>query len=145
MTTKPLDDDMDFERIAELDAADASDARAAPDKKTFRPKKIKETLEQCDLLIANYHKQIASMGELKRALVHECTKHFDDPEVRAAYIEIRIAELAARGVTVDERSRLKSLKPYPRVISFNPELEYIAKQIKAAREYVRGQQEQGVP
>lgn len=134
--TKPQEEDLSFERIAELDAADASDKLAAKKPFVFRPEKIDDTLVQCDKLIACYQKQIALMGELKRSLVHECGKHLDDPKARAAFIRIKLAELAARNVTVDERGRLKSLKSqYPRVLQWAPELEHIAKDIQRARAY----------
>lgn len=110
----------------------------------FKPKVIRETLEKCDKLIDLYRRQTESMHELKRALVHECAKHLDEPEARAVYIEVKTAELAALDIKLDDRGRPFSIKTGRRLYGFghgdyfniNPQAERIAKDIQKARDHV---------
>jgi hypothetical protein len=111
----------------------------------FDATKITETLAMCDKLIANYGKQIETMGELKRALIAECGKHLDEPAARDAFICAKTAELAAMGcaisATTDRVYRLRDGRPLGRGgVFYNPAAEHIANDIKRARAHVHNDQ-----
>ncbi len=104
----------------------------------FSPENVPRVLETCDQLIALHTKQIEIVKELKRSMVHECTRHFDDPEARAVFIAIKEAELAAQNKRVDEHGRLWRLDNGKRVytgMNTGYDAERIVADIKRAREY----------
>ena len=101
----------------------------------FNPDKIDEILGKIDKVIAMKKQQVDLMHELRRSLVHECSKHLDNDKACAVFIAEKEKQLSDMGVRISSTGKMfakSNGKPYGHGF-YNPEAEHVVSEIKRAK------------